>query len=310
MTDYDYNVAASGFIADLITKILAEGWVRAEAGYDWFKPSGYNCVLNIPALVYGGLYRNETSTRNYTNFKPILRASYDQPSHIGVGNGGSVYGGLVIAYNSNWTASANLVYVKGWIDSKNIILFIESDSGQAGGGESCLFVCIEAQAVDALANTIMLLDSLPIGLNYAGVLNPPSTAYGYICSCCFIHVLGDSFGYHPMMLGMGVGTASKVRVTSIYIARKDASSYKTQNLMYSIPYIHATYGESLPSEVAGDTFTIGGVTYKLRSTKYGAQVEYQSATYIVGCIVLVWIPTASTSGIYAKSYFRFWIRSA
>ena len=254
MTWYNYSVAFNAFIADLITKLVAEGWVKAEVGYNTVHPASYASIFMLPTLAYGSIQNNEgSSSYNFTYLNINFRAAYNSGSHVPTttANGGDQRYRLV--FNVDLTASATkLLYVKGWIDGNTICIDLKADETQTGWSRHFVFIG-EVEAMDAGANTVMMLATEII--NRVGDGAGASSIYDYRYSTSFVHALGDSIGYYPLIYGFGASSVSnKARPGLCYIWRCEATVDKPGNVAYRVPTNICRFTLMKGSEGEMDTF--------------------------------------------------------
>lgn len=310
MTWYNYTIAYNGFIADLITKIKAEGWTETEAGYGTVQPAGYSIYYLIDALTYGSIMENIESgstSRNFTYMTIHQRATYNAATHVPTttANGGDAR--LRLVYNVDLTAEAvKLITVKGWIDSTHVCLYITADATQASYVPWILFMG-EVEAVGAGADTCMMMSTEVLSPVGDGAYNPtyaPCDAETH-----FVHCLGDGMGYYPVSYGVG-GSAmdSKVRPGQILIWRYQAD---TVNRIGDIAYriSPSICRPAFPgAEAAADTFTDTAPAPDETFTRVPNITTVGSGAY---CGMTYWLKTTySTAGNSLKNIHPYWIRSA
>jgi hypothetical protein len=271
-TYYDYSVAFNAFCSDLKDKLVANGWTQQEGGYNTCEPAGYTIYVE-PTFAYNAAKAftdGSSSTGQFTWLRMRMRSSYDAGNHrpnTGV-NGGCTNFRLV--YNGgDWSASATgLLFVRGWIWDKGFVLTIRPDPVTVTSGTliQIIVICAEGQAIDASANTMLLL--CPCWQEEEteyGMKSVDQTNYDNQRETHFIHCLGDAHSYMPLSLGFGVSQPSnKLRVMPLYVwrYRSDGSSLPVQ-LCWQIPQVRATWFADNPQiEQIGDTFTLDGTTYK------------------------------------------------
>lgn len=207
MTWYDYSIAIGSFVTDLADKMVTEGWTRQEAGYDTVKPAGYADIYVLLESLFGSIPENDggSSSYNFTYIQPNIRAAYDAVNHKPdtSANGGYSRFRMIDNY-TDYSAHATKVYsVKGWIDGKTILLYIEADNTVSGWGMQILFIG-EVEAVAAAAATVMLFCS-----EYVSEVGTHSLAQSYsddMRETHFIHCLGDGVGYMPFVGGHGASS--------------------------------------------------------------------------------------------------------
>jgi hypothetical protein len=258
MTWYNYTIAYNGFIADLITKIKAEGWTETEAGYGTVQPAGYSIYYLIDVLTYGSIPELDTggtSSYNMTYFIIHQRATYNAATHVPTttANGGDAR--IRLVYNVDLTAEAvKLMTVKGWIDATHVCLYITSDATQTNRASWILFMG-EVEAVGAGADTCML--AAPEILNPVG---DGAYAYSYsdpLYESHMIHSLGDGCGYYPIVYGLGGSSLdSKVRPGQVLIWKYQAdSTTRAGDIAFRISPSIVRPVIQIGAEAEADTFT-------------------------------------------------------
>lgn len=186
-----------------------------------------------------------------------MRSAYDAGTHkpnSGV-NGGCANYRLV--KNADWSTSAvGLLYVKGWIWNKGFILTIKVDPVTVTSGTriDTVIICAEGQAVDAAANTMLLLCPCwgEEETEY-GMKSVDATAIDNGAETHFIHCLGDANALLPFTVGFGVsGLSNKLRTMPLYAWRYRADGTKAV-LIYQTSFTWA-YRDII---WGGDEFTYG-----------------------------------------------------
>jgi hypothetical protein len=273
MTWYDYSVAIGSFVSDLASKMQAEGWTRAEAGYDTMKPSGYSDVYVLFESLFGTLPDNDggSSSSNFTYIQVRIRAGYDSGSHMpDTGENGGCSRFRMIDNGTDYSADSSKVYrVKGWIDGKTVLIWIEADEAISGYKRQIIFVG-EVEAVGAGAATVMLLCSEYV--SEKGTSSSLNHSYADdMWETHFIHCLGDDVGYMPFVGGHGASSVdNKVRPQPIAVWRRTAAGDKFHDVMYRIPANVARATAQAGAEAEDDTFTDGGQTFSSVDTpSYG-----------------------------------------
>jgi hypothetical protein len=282
-TYYDYSIDCNDFVSDLLTKLQNNGWTLQESGYTTVYPSGYSSIFVQPSIeYYASMYETNYSQTNYaeTYIKIRMRSTYDATNHRPTitANGGAAI--FHIVEGADYHASTTgLLLIKAWIWPTGFILRIRPDPNTITSGTRIeqLIVCAEGQAMDASANTMLLLAPYwNSGANYDGGANTESEVGmksidlgAYVDNtyeCHFIHTLGNGDTYLPITLGFDVSSLSnKLRTMPFYAwkYRGDGTS-EQQQLMFQITQVRFTFWQE-GSAVENDTFTVGSSTYKLVS---------------------------------------------
>jgi hypothetical protein len=199
-----------------------------------------------------------------------MRSAYDAGNHRpNTGNNGGCANFRLVYNGGDWSASATgLLFVRGWIWDKGFILTIRPDPVTVTSGTLIqqIVICAEGQAVDASANTMLLLcpcwgeEETEYGLKSVDQTNFDNQRETH-----FIHCLGDAHGYVPICLGFGVSALSnKLRSMPLYVwrYRSDGSNLPCE-LCYQIPQIRPVmFWDNPVIEQVNDTYTLDGDTYK------------------------------------------------
>jgi hypothetical protein len=309
LTWYNYTVAYNGFVADLVSKLIAEGWTQTEGGYNTVQPAGYNIYYLIDALVYGSVWYNTdsgTSSANMTYINIHMRAAYNSGTHVPTttANGGDSK--IRLVYNVDLTAEAvKLITVKGWIDDKHLCLYICPDATQTNYSSWILYMG-EVEAVGAGANTCMLTSSGVTNEVGNGTYNPSYEQPN--SESHLVHCLGNGYAYYPLAYGMG-GSAidSKVRTGQIPLWQYQADTVnRLSDIAYRLPPSVVRAGFA-GAESVGDTFTDTDPTPDETFTRVG--FPKQEAGSYSG--YMYWHKHTYSSAALGSTYIApVWIRSA
>jgi len=265
MTWHDYSVSFAEFADDLTDKLVAEGWVREEAGYNTVQPAGYSSIRLLIKLAYSlNMYRGDglsTGTYDMTYIEAALRAGYSEATHAPTGNGGLTRFRLIESATDYSASESAYLYVKGWITDKICAIQIRCDPLISGGGNYQFIFVGECLAIDAAANTVLLL--APEYYSETGTLSSAQSYFPSEGETHFIHCLGDGNAYYPVGFGMCASRLSnKVRSTPLYVwMRLGIGTLEVTSLMWQIPEVRITLWSN-GIELLDDTFTEGSETYQ------------------------------------------------
>jgi len=222
MTWYEYTVSFADFPTDLANKLETEGWVRAESGYNTMKPSGYE-IFVFPEMNYATRWGTDNGTTNFTwtSLRIWMRAGYNFVNHRPDTSKNGGIGVYRLVRNADYSSSTSgLLNVRGWIWNKGFALFVWPDPYTVTSGDKILqfIFCGEVQAVDAPANTVMLLVPTWEDQGDTGAMNIDSGNIQNDDETRFVHCLGDGYAYQPICLGFGVSRISnRVRAMPLFV---------------------------------------------------------------------------------------------
>jgi len=301
-----FTDTGTNFAATLATNAVANGWTRCEAGYNWISPAS---SLNVcqGAMTYLGAVRIYTEISatgfQYTIFEPSVRQSYDQPTHVGIGNGWIGWGCPVYSIGVTANRLANNFTFKGWMDSNCIFGNVVPDSAIPGASTFPIFFCV-LTGIDGV-NRLVGLDMMPNGAAYR-------------CNARLIYAT-DALAYFKGLQAGGFGVwpfDNKARLSKLYAIRGGtlvadnvnpaAIEGVFQDPVTSVPY--ALVSEAQGVEVLDDltTLTIGG-------TDYNYQCLYPTLTppqyYMLTDKASNFNATVVPSRIGADKIITYWVRA-
>lgn len=256
----EFRCLGSEFESVLADKMVQNGWVRCEEGYNWVKPTwSTRCIRHriyyLPATrVYAEI---STTAYNYTIYEPELREYYNPDTHAGAGNGWAGWGNPVYWTGASRNETAREYSFEGWIDDGVLIGIVKPDPTMANA-ISFMIWCGAVKGFDGFYR-LMALDAMPS-------TNSRRAGQRLIYT-------EDNLGYFYGFVGGGIGVSSFdriARLSKVYVIRGGTSASAVvayENIMGElvdrdgIPYVLCSNAKGM--ELVGDLVNvrINGITY-------------------------------------------------